>query len=150
MARTRTIAVVLLAAALRLSAETVDPADLIGMDPPAAFAALGAPQEIFAWRGTEPAEDNVVFFYPDFRYLFWFGCRVWQVRYDSRFVGTVMGFAIGMGRAEAEAVTVGKGMLQESGGSLYLAVDTGRFPVRLRLAMVEGRVADIYVYRSDW
>jgi hypothetical protein len=148
MARTRVLVSVLLAVAFSSSAQTADPADLIGMDPPAAFTALGPPREIFAWRGVEPAEDNIVFFYPDFRYLFWFANRVWQVRYDNRYAGTVMGFSIGMGRAEAEAT--GQGRLQESGGSLYLAVDTGRFPVRLRLAMVDGRVADIYVYRSDW
>ena len=118
------------------------------MDPARAFAALGAPAGIFTQRGAVPNEDDVVFFYPDFRYVFWFGNRIWQVSYDRRYAGTVLGFSIGMGRAEAEAAAPGR--LRESDGSLYLSVDTGRFPVRVRLAMVDGRITDIYVYRSDW
>ncbi len=125
-----------------------DPTGLIGMDPAQAFAALGAPAGIFTQRGAVPNEDDVIFFYPDFRYLFWFGNRVWQVSYDRRYAGTVLGFSIGMGAGEAEAVAPGR--LRESGGSLYLSVDTGRFPLRVRLAMAEGRVTDIYVFRSDW
>jgi len=152
MPRTRTIvATLLLLAACAGNGAAAEPADaieLIGLDPPAAFAALGAPLEIFTWRGAEPAEDNIVFFYPDFRYVFWFQSRVWQVRFDRRYTGTVLGFLIGMGRAEAEVQ--GKGRLQQSGDSLYLAMETGRYPVRLRLAMVDDQVADIYVYRSDY
>ena len=147
----RLLAVVLLACAAAAAAGAAgpdDPVDLIGMDPPQVFAALGAPGEIFAWRGAEPAEDDVVFFYPDYRYVFWFQSRVWQVRFDNRYAGTVLGFSIGMKRADAEAV--GQGRLQESGGSLFLSLDSGRFPVRVRLAMLDDRVDDIYVYRSDW
>jgi hypothetical protein len=142
------VAVLLVHAAAAANAGPDSPTELIGMDPAQAFAALGAPAGIFTQRGTEPNEDDVVFFYPDFRYVFWFGNRVWQVCYDRRYAGSVMGFSIGMGRAEAEAATPGR--LQESGGSLFLSVDTGRFPLRVRLAMAGGRVTDIYVYRSDW
>jgi opacity protein-like surface antigen len=140
-------ALVVLAAAAA-AADADDPTGLIGMDPAQAFAALGAPREIFAWRGAEPAEDDIVFFYPDFRYVFWFQSRVWQVRFDRRYEGTVLGFSIGMDDAEAQARGAGK--LQEAGDSLYLAIDTGPFPVRVRLAMVDHRISDIYVYRSDW
>jgi hypothetical protein len=126
----------------------VDPDELIGMDPAQAFAALGAPAGVFAQRGAVAAEDDVVFFYVDCCYVFWTGNRIWQVSYDRRYAGRVLGFAIGMGRAEAEAVTPGR--LREADGSLYLSVDSGRFPVRVRLVMTDGRVTDIYVYRSDW
>jgi hypothetical protein len=137
-----------LAAGAAVAAGPDDPTDLIGMDPAQIFAALGAPREIFTWRGAEPAEDDIVFFYPDFRYVFWFQSRVWQVRFDHRHGGTVLGFSIGMERAEAQVC--GQGRLQDFEGSLYLTLDTGRYPVRVRLAMVDDRVADIYVYRSDW
>jgi hypothetical protein len=142
------VALLALAAAVPAAAEGDDPTGLLGMDPMQVFAALGAPREIFAWRGAEPTEDDIVFFYPDFRYVFWFQSRVWQVRFDHRYDGTVLGFSIGMGSGEAQ--TVGKGRLQESEGSLYLALDTGPFPVRVRLALADDRVADIYVFRSDW
>jgi hypothetical protein len=149
MSRTLAVVVALLAlAANAAAAGPGDPTELIGMDPAQAFAALGAPAGILTQRGAVANEDDVIFFYPDFRYVFWFGNRVWQVCYDRRYAGTVLGFSIGMGRAEAESAAPGR--LQESGGSLYLSVDTGRFPLRIRLAMTEGRITDIYVYRSDW
>jgi hypothetical protein len=149
MFRLRMLAIILLVlAAAAAAAESDDPIDFIGMDPAQLFAALGAPREIFTWRGAEPMEDNIVFFYPDFRYVFWFQSRVWQVRFDNRYSGTVLGFSIGMKRADVEAG--GQGRLQESGGSLFLSLDTGRYPVRVRLAMLDDRVDDIYVYRSDW
>jgi hypothetical protein len=150
MPRTITLVVALLALAVGAAAAAGpdDPTDLIGMDPAQVFAALGAPREIFTWRAAEPAEDNIVFFYPDFRYVFWFQSRVWQVRFDHRYAGAVLGFSIGMKRAEVEAG--GQGRLQESDGSLFLSLDTSRYPVRVRLAMLDDRVDDIYVYRSDW
>jgi hypothetical protein len=141
-------ALLVLAAALPAIAEPCDATGLIGMDPAQVFAALGAPREIFSWRGEEPGEDDIVFFYPDFRYVFWFQSRVWQVRFDQRYTGTVLGFSIGMARVEAKLR--GEGRLQESGASLFLALDTGPYPLRVRLAMVDDRIADIYVYRSDW
>jgi hypothetical protein len=147
----RLFVAVLLVSAAAAAADAAgpdDPVDLIGMDPPQVFAALGAPGEIFPWRGAEPAEDDVVFFYPDFRYVFWFQSRVWQVRFDRRYPGPVLGFTLGMSRWEAEAV--GAGRLQRADGSLYLTLDGGRFPLRVRLVLSDDRVTDIYVYRSDW
>ncbi|OHD67404.1 MAG: hypothetical protein A2177_03745 [Spirochaetes bacterium RBG_13_68_11] len=149
MSRLRTLVVALLVfAAGAAVAGPDDSIDLIGMDPAQVFAALGAPREIFTWRAAEPTEDNIVFFYADFRYVFWFQSRVWQVRFDNRYTGAVLGFSIGMKRADVEAG--GQGRLQESGGSLFLSLDTGRYPVRVRLAMLDDRVDDIYLYRSDW
>lgn len=150
MPRARPLAAVLLvlAAAAAAAAGPDDPTVLIGMDPPQVFAALGAPGEIFSWRGAVPAEDDVVFFYPDFRYVFWFQSRVWQVRFDHRYVGTVLGYSPGMSRWEAMAA--GQGRLQEAGGSLYLTLDGGRYPLRVRLVLSDDRVTDIYLYRSDW
>jgi len=147
----RHLAAVLLVSAAVAAADAAgpdDPTDLIGMNPPQVFAALGAPGEIFPWRGATPAEDDVVFFYPDFRYVFWFQSRVWQVRFDHRYAGTILGYSLGMSRWEAEAV--GKGSLRETGGSLYLTLDGGRYPLRVRLVLSDDRVTDIYLYRSDW
>ncbi len=149
MFRHSTLVVILLAlAAGSAAAGPDDPIDLIGMDPAQLTAALGAPREIFTWRAADPIEDDIVFFYPDFRYVFWFQSRVWQVRFDNRYAGTVLGFSIGMRRSDVEAA--GRGTLQESADSLFLSLDTGRYPVRVRLAMLDDRVDDIYVYRSDW
>lgn len=137
-----------LAAGLAAAAGPDDPLELIGMDPAQVFAALGPPGEIFTWRAAEPLEDNIVFFYPDYRYVFWFRSRVWQVRFDRRYAGAVLGFTLGMSRWEAEAAA--KGRLQQEGDSLYLALDGGRYPLRVRLVLADERISDIYVYRSDW
>src|SRR5208283_2621343 len=79
----------------RASADDFDPTRLIGLDISAAVAALGLPQQMFTWRGAEEREDNVVFYYPDSLYLFWFKDKVWQVRCDRRFASTVFGLTLG-------------------------------------------------------
>ena len=121
---------------------------LVGMDPPALFAALGAPQQVLTQRGEAPEQDNVVFFYPDCRSVFWYHDRVWQVRFDHRYGGSVMGFRIGMDRSAVDGV--GSGRLESRGDSVYYTVDTLRFPLRLRLVMEGERVCDMYLYRSDY
>ncbi len=121
---------------------------LIGMDPPTLLATLGFPQQLLTQRGEAADQDNVVFFYPDCRSVFWYQNRVWQVRFDRRYIGTIMGYRIGMHRGVAEAVAPGR--LEANGDSLYLTIDTLRFPMRLRLVLADGAVADMYLYRSDF
>jgi hypothetical protein len=125
-----------------------DPARLIGMDPRAAFAALGSPQEVFAFRGAEEKQDNVVFFYSDFFYLFWFKNRVWQVRFDKRFARSVFGLSMGMSDAEVERAC-GRPLIP-AGNSLYFDLDGQRYPLRVRLVFEAGTLSDMYVYRSDF
>ena len=72
------------------------------MDPSAALAAFGPPREIFPLRGLEEAEDDVVFFYDESLYMFWYRNRVWQVRFDRRFERRVLGLTMGMSRTEVE------------------------------------------------
>ena len=57
---------------------------------------------MFSFRGQDETQDNVVFFYPDYLYLFWYRNRVWQVRCDRRFATTVFGVAMGMPREVIE------------------------------------------------
>jgi hypothetical protein len=149
MHRVTVVAVALLVlAGLPAPAETPDPAQLVGATLAEAYAALGAPSEVFVHRGTVAAEDDVVFFYPACCYLFWHGNRAWQVSFDRRYAGEVLGFRLGMDRAAAEEVAPGR--LRESDGSLWLSTDSGRFPLRVRLVLADGRVDAIYVFRSDW
>ena len=132
----------------RASADDFDPTRLIGLDMPAAVAALGLPQQMFTWRGAEEREDNVVFYYPDFLYLFWFKDRVWQVRCDRRFASTVFGFSLGASREQVERTSLRT--LTPNGDSLYLDLSDGRFPLRVRLVFTESVLSDLYVYRSDF
>jgi hypothetical protein len=141
-------AAALLTLSFALSARDFDPVGLIGLDPPAALEILGPPREVFSFRGVEPSQDNVVFFYTDFTYLFWYGNRVWQVRFDKRFDGTLFGVKLGM---RLEEIRNGNGRAQtEQGDSIFFDVMEAEYPIRVRLVFVEGMLSDVYVYRSDF
>jgi hypothetical protein len=128
--------------------EDFDPLPLIGMDPQAALAAFGPPREIFPLRGLVEAEDDVVFFYDESLYMFWYRNRVWQVRFDRRFERRVLGLTMGMSRTEVEQACPAP--LLASGDSLYFDVEGCDCPVRARVVLDRDGVADIYVYRSDY
>jgi hypothetical protein len=125
-----------------------DPLPLLGMDTAAAFSAFGPPREVFPVRGAEQGEDDVVFFYDSCLYLFWFRSRVWQVRFDRRFDGRVLGLAIGMSRTEVGQACARS--LQPAGDSVYFDVMESPYPVRVRLVFDSEALSDIYVYRSDY
>ncbi len=125
-----------------------DPLPLIGMDPSSALQAFGPPREIFPFRGAEEGEDNVVFFYDDYLYIFWFRSRVWQVRFDRRFDGEVLGLRLGMTREQVERASTR--VLISEGDSLYVDVAGAGYPVRVRLVFDSDALSDIYVYRSDY
>jgi hypothetical protein len=132
----------------RISADDFDPTRFIGLDIPAAVAALGLPQEMFTYRGGEEKQDNVVFYYPDFLYLFWYKNRVWQVRCDRRFTSTVFGLTLGASREQVERTSLRP--LAPNGDSLYFDLSDGSFPLRVRLVFTASVLSDLYVYRSDF
>jgi hypothetical protein len=132
----------------RVSADDFDPTRFIGLDIPAAVAALGLPQEMFTCRGAEERQDNVVFYYSDFLYLFWYRNRVWQVRCDRRFSAAVFGFTLGSSREQVERTSLRP--LTPNGDSLYFDLSDGSFPLRVRLVFTLSVLTDLYVYRSDF
>jgi hypothetical protein len=133
----------------RAGADSRDVTSVIGMELKSAMDAFGFPQSMFSFRGTDESRDDVVFYYPDHMYLFWYKDRVWQVRWDRRSTTGFRGLTAGMSRQEAEAV-VKERPLVESGDSLYFDLVTGSFPVRVRLVFAGSSLTDIYVYRSDF
>ena len=145
------VALLLLASACAapLGADSVEAAQVIGMSLKSVVATLGLPQDMFTFRGSDESQDDVVFYYPDHLYLFWYKDRVWQVRYDRRATAVVHGVSLGMSRPEVEAA-VPERPLVESGDSLYFDLSTDSFPVRVRLVFAGSAVTDIYVYRSDF
>jgi hypothetical protein len=129
-------------------AEDFDPTRLIGLNLEAAVQALGLPREMYCYRQALPEEDDVVFYYPDSVYLFWFQNRVWQVRCDRRFAATVLGLSLGMPRDQVR--WMGMQPLSEEGDSLYFDLNGGSYPMRMRLVFADNRLTDLYVYRSDY
>jgi hypothetical protein len=136
------------AAALPAAADDVDPTRYIGMDLPTAVTALGLPQQMFTWRGSDEKRDNVVFYYANQLYLFWFRDRVWQVRFDRRYAGPLFGLTFGTPREVVNA-SIPKTALA-SGDSLFFDIDNPTFPMRVRLVFTDGMLSDMYVYRSDF
>ena len=141
--------VLLAALALPAAADSgVEPARAIGMGLKTAVETFGLPQSMFSFRGSEEARDDVVFYYADHMYLFWYRDRVWQVRYDRRSNAVVHGVSLGMSRQEVEAA-VPERPLVENGDSLYFDL-AGPLPIRVRLVFADGTLSDIYVFRSDF
>ncbi len=124
-------------------------ATLLGMTLKTATETFGAPEQVFPVRGRSAWEDDVVFYYPDHSYLFWFRDRVWQVRVDRRFVGTVIGgVSMGDSRGAVEQV-LGKPFHVGLDSEIFILPDRG-FPVRARLFFTDDRLSDLYVYRGDF
>ncbi len=139
----------LLLLAFHADADAPEATHVIGMELKSAVDAFGLPQSMFSFRGTEEARDDVVFYYPDHMYLFWYKDRVWQVRFDRRSTAGFHGLSPGMTRQEVEGA-VRERPLVSSGDSLYFDLDAEGFPVRVRLVFAESDLTDIYVYRSDF
>ena len=142
------LAMALVLVALSAAASDRDPTQLIGMDIRTALQTLGAPQQMFTVRGVDESEDNVVFFYPDFTYLFWYKDRVWQVRYDRRSAATVLGITLGMTREQVHAANPTP--MTSAGDSLYFDLQSAPYPLRVRLVFTASILSDLYLYRSDF
>jgi len=142
------LAFLFLVAAFPAGADEVDPTSYIGMDLGTAVGALGLPQQMFTWRGSDEKRDNVVFYYPNQLYLFWFRDRVWQVRFDRRYAGKLFGLTFGMPK-DLVAAAIPRTAV-DSGDSLFFDKDSPGFPIRVRLVFADGLLSDMYVYRSDF
>lgn len=121
---------------------------LLGMTLKQASEAFGPPAQVFPVRGHKAWEDDVVFYYHDHSYLFWFRDRVWQVRVDRRFAGKAIGVKMGESRSTVTTV-LGKPFHVGQHSEIFILPDRG-FPVRARLFFTDDKLSDIYVYRGDF
>ena len=124
-----------------------DPALLLGMGLEEAWMAFGAPSRVYALRGDEAWQDDVVFEYPQGFSLFWFEDRLWQIGFSSGYPGKIRGLSVGDG--EAALASFGPPILEASGFRVFELPYRG-FPLRLRARVEGGRVAEAYVYRADF
>jgi hypothetical protein len=129
------------------AAESVDLPALVGLSLADALDRFGAPQEVLAARGAEPWQDDVVFFYPQHLYLFFYQNRVWQARVDARYEGKFL--AIGMGASRSEVLAALGAPMKELPESLVYQLEDRGYPVRLRLYFEEDRLVDAYCFRAD-
>lgn len=124
-----------------------DLSQLLGMTPPQAIEILGPPSEVYTLKVAE-AIWQPVFYYPQQIYLFFQQNRVWQVRMDRRYGESFQGISMGMSR-ESVLTILGSPKTEDPGFLLY-DLPYSSFPRRWRIILTEGKVSDIFIYRSDF
>jgi len=119
-----------------------DPASLIGMTLPDLIKNYGVPKNVYAVRGVEIWQDDVVFVYDRIEF-FIYGNRVWQVKVRSAYNikngdnRTAVGRVMGEGR-------------NFEGYTLY-QLPGKAWPLMLRINWdTSGRAEGLYIYRSDF
>lgn len=124
---------------------------LLGMTLAQAFTEFGPPEDVFPVRGQQAWEDDVVFYYPDHTYLFWFKNRVWQVRADRRYTSQVLGVSMGEDQSSVNA-TLGTPFWSDSDSEIFNIEDLAYrgYPIRARLFFTDGKLSDLYIYRADF
>jgi hypothetical protein len=123
-------------------AET-DPALWIGTDLPALLARFGAPRSVYAVRGREEWQDDVVFVY-DHGDFYIYKDRVWQIGLKSAY-----GIEAGDSR-EAALLVLGE-KTEDRERYLLRPLPGGSWPLVLRANLDEaGKVSIIFIYRSDF
>ena len=141
-------ALLLLSVALAAEAQTTepDPGTWLGLTPPAAYEAKGAPAEVSP-LAVDEKRWQVVHFYSDHSYLFWTSNRVWQVRLDKLWTGSLKGVVMGASRTDVEAAW-GEPLARGDTWSVW-SLPYQTFPRRVRLVFTDGALTDAYFYRSD-
>lgn len=125
-----------------------DPAPLLGLGVPEAIARCGAPASVLPVRGEEAWQDDVAFKYREGYTLFLYGDRLWQLRFAEPYAGSVYGLFVG--DAADKAYSLLGEPYERLPDSLVYRMPYRGYPVRLRLDLREGSIADIYVYRADF
>lgn len=128
------------------SGGVIDLSNFLGMLPSETYDLLGAPQEVLASKTSDDL-IQLVHFYSDFIYLFWYKNRVWQLRLDQRFRGRFMGLSMGMTREQVESM-IGPPRHRDENWFTYELPVLG-FPRRMRLKFTNNRLSDLYYFRSD-
>lgn len=125
------------------------PSVILGMSPGEAIKRLGAPQRVYALRGSEAWQDDVVFDYGDGLSLFLFADRVWQVRIAEPYPLPILGFILGGTRKDIAEALGFPAVPMEGDPEWMLAGEA--WPVRLRaLPGKDGSIRELYVYRADF
>ena len=132
----------LLSAAIPLASQE-DPAQVVGLTLAAVYERYGVPESVYAVRGAEEWQDDVVFVYKDWD-LYIYQDRVWQVGLKSA-LGISLGDSAGIA-----FLALGEGV-QSFDGYLIHSLPPRSWPLQLRLDLDgTGKVTAIYIYRSDF
>ena len=123
--------------------EGAEPAACVGLTLSQVLETFGAPDSVFAVRGPEEWQDDVVFRYKGLE-LYLFRDRVWQARSD-----TAQGLRFGESREKVLAL-LGEPLLRLDSSFVY-QLGGRTWPLRLRVRFDQsGSIADLYLYRADF
>ena len=121
----------------------VDPLSFVGLTLDELIRGFGTPRSVYAARGLEEWQDDVVFVY-DQGDFYVYKDRVWQVGLRA-----VRGIKAGDTRGVVSLVLGSRA--ENRGSSLVCSLDGGSWPLELRCDFDrEGRVQLIYIYRTDF
>jgi hypothetical protein len=114
----------------------------VGMKLDEVYRRFGPPQAVYAARGEENWQDDVVFVYNEGDFYI-YRDRVWQVGVKS-----IYGMRIGDARGVALLVL---GENARDGGDYVLyPLPGGAWPLSLRVNLNAGRISSIFIYRPDY
>jgi hypothetical protein len=120
-----------------------DPSALVGLTLEALIDRFGIPQSVYAVRGLEEWQDDVVFVYPQGDFYV-FRDRVWQI-------GIKSAYGIHAGDPRAAAALVMGDEAEEFEECLRLSLPGKGWPLMLRVNVTPaGAVSAIFVYRPDF
>jgi hypothetical protein len=120
-----------------------DAVDAIGLTLAMVYTRYGVPESVYAARGAEEWQDDVVFVYTDWD-LYVYKDRVWQVGLKSSH-----GIRLGDSRGVVSLV-LGEGVKSYGGYMLY-TLPSRSWPLQIRFDLnAAGKVAAIFIYRSDF
>jgi len=119
-----------------------DPAQYIGLTLTDLFQRFGVPGSVYASRGLEEWQDDVVFVY-DQGDFYIYKDRVWQLELKD-----VMGIKAGDSRSVVSLVLGSKA--ESFGNSIFYSLDAGAWPMMLRCDFdKDDNVQVIFIYRTD-
>jgi hypothetical protein len=119
-----------------------NPADMVGLTLEELHAKFGLPQRVYAARGVEPWQDDVVFVYPSID-CYIFEDHVWQIS-----VQTAYGVKTGDERSQVKTLLWGKTLDFED--ALLFRLPSGSWEMMMRVNFdAEGKAQAIFIYRSD-
>lgn len=124
------------------------PDDYLGYTPKTLIERVGAPDMTLVERGRKKAEDDVVFYYNNRTYFYFNQSRVWQVRFDKKYNGELLGFTLGASRDDVLEL-LGEPIKTHEDSIVFKRPDKG-YPVFLRIFFKNDKVEDVYFYRGDY
>ena len=124
-------------------ADEVDPVSYIGMTLEELLQSFGLPRSVYASRGFEVWQDDVVFVY-DQGDFFVFKDRVWQVGIKS-----FRGINLGDPRGVVSLILGSK--VEDRPNALFLPLNEKTWPMMLRCDFDSaGKIEAIFIYRTDF